>query len=65
MISDKFLRRDSPRKIIQGIIVHHEFDWVEVRIRQLSDVVDVFVIMESNITSGNLQYYKIIKACFP
>ena len=35
-----------------GIIVNHELGFTEVRIRQLEGAVDVFVILESKITSG-------------
>ena len=35
-----------------GIIVNHELGLTEVRIRQLQSIVDVFVILESKITSG-------------
>ena len=52
IFSAVFKKRKKARRIIHGIIVHHEFDWVEVRIKQLANVVDVFVIQESNITSG-------------
>ena len=38
-----------------GIIVNHELGFTEVRIRQLEGVVDVFVILESKITSGKFE----------
>jgi hypothetical protein len=36
-----------------GVVVDHELELTEVRVRQLADVVDLFVILESNITAGN------------
>ena len=35
-----------------GLIVNHELRMTEVRIRQLASEVDIFVILESSITSG-------------
>ncbi|TRY71144.1 hypothetical protein TCAL_09420, partial [Tigriopus californicus] len=43
--------RSRPRRIIHGVPVNHEFDFLEARIRSLSEVVDVFVIQESNFTT--------------
>lgn len=48
----RFRQRNTSRRIIHGIIVNHEFEWIEVRIKQLIEYVDVFVICESNITTG-------------
>ena len=57
----KYTRRATPRRVIQGIIVNHELQWFEVRVRQLHSVVDVFVILESTIASSgqakNLTFY--------
>lgn len=47
-----FVLRYRPRRIVMGIVMNHELRMLEVRIRQLHSVVDVFVILESNITSG-------------
>ena len=48
-----------------GIIVNHELGLTEVRIRQLQSIVDVFVILESKITSGMLYNYiaRILQFC--
>ena len=35
-----------------GLIVNHELNLTEVRFHQLASVVDIFVILESSITSG-------------
>eukprot|EP00095_Tigriopus_kingsejongensis_P000459 snap_masked-scaffold217_size252476-processed-gene-1.4 protein:Tk00459 transcript:snap_masked-scaffold217_size252476-processed-gene-1.4-mRNA-1 annotation:"hypothetical protein DAPPUDRAFT_50861" len=43
--------RSQPRRIIHGVLVNHEFDFLEARIRSLADVVDVFVVQESNFTT--------------
>ena len=37
---------------MMGLIVDHELDLTEVRIKELYHLVDVFVVMESNITLG-------------
>lgn len=50
------LNNSNPRKIIMGLIVNHELQLTEVRIRQLASVVDVFVLMESSITSGTVKF---------
>ena len=46
-----------------GLIVNHELNLTEVRFHQLASAVDIFVILESSITSGihdtvELIYYK-------
>ena len=35
-----------------GLVVDHELEMTEIRIRQLYKLVDVFVILESNVTAG-------------
>ena len=50
--SHKFKVREKPRRIIMGLIVNHELNLTEVRFHQLASVVDIFVILESSITSG-------------
>ncbi|XP_014670875.1 PREDICTED: beta-1,4-mannosyl-glycoprotein 4-beta-N-acetylglucosaminyltransferase-like [Priapulus caudatus] len=48
--------RKSPRRISHAINVNHEVDTSEVRFHELSDVVDVFIICESNYTAfGNAE----------
>ena len=37
-----------------GLIVNHELSFTEVRFHQLASVVDVFVILESSMTSGGI-----------
>ena len=37
-----------------GLVVDHELEMTEVRVRQLDAVVDLFVILESNVTAGNI-----------
>ena len=32
--------------------VNHEFDLVEVNVNQLASIVDVFVVLESNVTAA-------------
>ncbi|KAH9369933.1 hypothetical protein HPB48_001810 [Haemaphysalis longicornis] len=41
-------RAGPPRRLVNAINVNHELDLLEVRLRELYDVVDVFVICESN-----------------
>ena len=50
-----------------GIIVNHELGLTEVRIRQLQSIVDIFVILESKITSGMLYncIARILQFCLP
>jgi hypothetical protein len=35
-----------------GLVVDHELEMTEIRIRQLHHIVDIFVILESSITAG-------------
>ena len=44
--------RLKPRRIIHFLSFHHELDWIEVQLGELGDVVDVFVIGESNRTTS-------------
>ena len=44
--------RQNPKRIVLGVIVNHELSSIEICFRQLSKVVDIFVIMESQMTSG-------------
>ena len=47
-------RREIPRRLIYAFPVNHEFDLFETRMAMQADVVDVFVLHESNYTnSGN------------
>lgn len=44
--------RSKPRRIIHFFNFHHELDHAEVQLGELGDVVDVFVIGESNRTTS-------------
>jgi hypothetical protein len=35
-----------------GLVVDHELELTEIRIRELHQVVDIFVILEASVTSG-------------
>lgn len=48
---DKLRRRQRPRRVIHAFNINHEFDLVEAKLNELVDVVDVFVICESNYTA--------------
>lgn len=41
-------RSGRPRRIVNAININHELDLLEVRLRELYNVVDVFVVCESN-----------------
>ena len=47
-----FKVRDKPRRIVHLFNVHHEFDHVEIQLGELDEVVDIFVIGESNRTTS-------------
>lgn len=55
-----FTRRSQPRRIIMPILVNHELDMVEIRMESLKDVVDVFMISESNVTTS----CELVSFCF-
>jgi len=44
--------REKPRRLIHGINVNHELEFFEMRLEEVGDVVDVFIVGESNITAG-------------
>jgi len=46
-----FSLRSKPRRIVQTLIVNHEFDLFEARIRDHWDTVDVFLILEAKFTA--------------
>ena len=48
----KFKLRKKPRRIIYAFPFNHEFDILEARIHDLAEVVDVFIIQESNHTNS-------------
>ncbi len=41
-----------PRRVIYAMPMNHEFALVEAKVEELSDVVDVFVLLESNYTAA-------------
>ena len=44
--------REKPRRLIHGINLNHELEFFEMRLEEVGDVVDVFIVGESNITAG-------------
>ncbi|XP_042890840.1 beta-1,4-mannosyl-glycoprotein 4-beta-N-acetylglucosaminyltransferase-like [Penaeus japonicus] len=49
-------RRTVPRRVVNGLPVNHEFAMFEARMHELYDVVDVFLVAESNYTAhGDLK----------
>ncbi len=49
---DGFQLRSVGRRIVMGLVVDHELEMTEIRVRQLRNLVDVFVLLESNVTAG-------------
>ena len=47
----KLRRRKKLRRIVHATLANHEFDFFEARIRSLADVVDAFIVQESNFTT--------------
>lgn len=43
-------RRARPRSIINGFVINHEMDMLEIRVKELGDAVDYFLACESNYT---------------
>uniref|UniRef100_A0A1E1X6L5 Putative conserved secreted protein n=1 Tax=Amblyomma aureolatum TaxID=187763 RepID=A0A1E1X6L5_9ACAR len=43
-------RRSRPRAIINGLVFNHELDLFEIRVKELGDAVDYYVVVESNYT---------------
>ncbi|XP_007883549.1 beta-1,4-mannosyl-glycoprotein 4-beta-N-acetylglucosaminyltransferase [Callorhinchus milii] len=48
---DRLSPRRVPRRLINAININHEFDLLNVRFHELGDVVDVFMVCESNFTA--------------
>ena len=46
--------RKRPRRIVMGIVVNHELELTEVRVRSLYHLVDIFVISEFDMSTGKL-----------
>lgn len=61
-------RRKEPRRVIHGINVNHEVDFFEIRLHELADVIDLFIICESNYTAyglpKNLTFLTLLKKGF-
>ena len=47
----KLKPRKVPRRLIHGLQVNHEFDLFEARLEMLDDIVDVYLLLESNYTA--------------
>lgn len=43
-------RRSRPRTIVNGFVFNHELDLLEIRINELGDAIDHYVVCESNYT---------------
>ncbi|XP_037274654.2 beta-1,4-mannosyl-glycoprotein 4-beta-N-acetylglucosaminyltransferase [Rhipicephalus microplus] len=43
-------RRSKPRKVINGLVFNHELDLLEVRVQELGDAVDHYLVVESPYT---------------
>jgi len=47
----KLKPRKTPRRLIHGLQVNHEFDLFDARLKSLQDTVDVYIVLESNFSS--------------
>jgi len=47
----KLKPRKTPRRLIHGLQVNHEFDLFDARLRSLEDTVDVYILLESTYSS--------------
>ncbi|XP_077539729.1 beta-1,4-mannosyl-glycoprotein 4-beta-N-acetylglucosaminyltransferase-like [Haemaphysalis longicornis] len=43
-------RRSKPRTLINGLVFNHELDLLDIRVKELGDAVDYYLIAESNYT---------------
>ncbi|KAK8760259.1 hypothetical protein V5799_028470 [Amblyomma americanum] len=43
-------RRSRPRSIFSGVVINHEIDLFEIRVREVGDAVDYYIVCESNFT---------------
>jgi beta-1,4-mannosyl-glycoprotein beta-1,4-N-acetylglucosaminyltransferase len=62
-----FEPRDRPRKVYDLFLFNAEFDWLEIRLNELRDHVDYFVILESLQTFTGYEkplYYQNSSECF-
>ncbi|KAH6948985.1 hypothetical protein HPB50_027373 [Hyalomma asiaticum] len=46
----RITRRSRPRTIINGLVFNHELDLLEIRIKELGNAVDHYIVCESNYT---------------
>ena len=46
--------RKHNRRIVYAMPFNHEFDLLDVKVNELSSVVDLFVILESNYTAAGM-----------
>ena len=47
----KLKPRKTPRRLIHGLQVNHEFDLFDARLKSLQDTIDVYIVLESNYSS--------------
>jgi beta-1,4-mannosyl-glycoprotein beta-1,4-N-acetylglucosaminyltransferase len=62
-----YTQRDRPRKVYDLFLFNAEFDWLEIRLNELRDHVDYFIILESYQTfTGHHKplYYQNSSECF-
>ncbi|XP_037523664.2 beta-1,4-mannosyl-glycoprotein 4-beta-N-acetylglucosaminyltransferase [Rhipicephalus sanguineus] len=48
--SGRITRRSRPRAIVNGLVFNHELDLLEIRINELGNAVDHYIVCESNYT---------------
>ena len=49
---ERLRRRLRPRRLIHGVSVNHEMEWLEIRLLEVGDVVDALIVGESRATAG-------------
>ena len=47
---DAYQTRDRPRKVFDFFLINTELDWLEIRLNELADEVDYFVVLEAETT---------------
>ena len=58
----KLKRRPQMRRLIQAVLLNHEFDIFETRVHSLNNVTDVFLVQESKFTThGDAKELKALK----
>ena len=58
----KLKRRPRMRRLIQAVLLNHEFDLFETRVHSWNDVTDVFLVQESKFTThGDTKELKVLK----